>query len=94
MADTLFVLHRMISVRRDFDRAAVSTTKGAAYPTRFGEAKDSRAEFVVREASDDEAKEAARAQLADIDRRIEHLQREAKIAARVVQLRKQQRGDG
>jgi hypothetical protein len=55
----------------------MAENKGAAYRNRFGEGKDSRAEFVVREASDNEANAAEKTRLTDTDRRIDQLRQRA-----------------
>ncbi len=92
MADVAFVLHRAVVVS---DRAAVPTTKGAAYRTRdFGDALDSRAAFGVREATDDEAMEARQKLEADVTERVERLKMEAAIRRRMEELRREgYRGD-
>lgn len=85
MADdkvTVFILHRAMTVS-----GAVTTTKGAGRPDQPYLFKDSRAEFVVRDASDDEAKSSARQLRDDVDRRVEELQLKAAVDRRVEELR-------
>jgi hypothetical protein len=95
MADdrVAFVLHRAVVVS---DRAAVPTTKGAAYRVGdFGDALDSRANFGVREATDDEAMEAKQKLEADVTERVEQLRHEAAVRRRVEELRREgYRGEG
>lgn len=84
MADdtVVFALHRAVVVRD-----AGPATKGYRYRTRMGDAMDSPTAFMVRHASDDEAKESAQKLKDEVAARVEHLQMEAKIAARVAELR-------
>jgi hypothetical protein len=82
-----FVMHKAVRVS---DRAAVPTTKGAAYRTRdFGDALDSRAAFGVREATDDEAMEAKQKLEADVTERVEQLRHEAAVKHRMEELRRE-----
>lgn len=84
---TVYALHRAIVVR-DSDRATVTTTKGiAGWAPDFGETMNAPAEFVVREASDDESKSSAQRLKDEVDARVEHLTMEAAIKARMAELR-------
>jgi hypothetical protein len=90
MADdkvTVFVLHRAMTVS-----AAVTTTKGTGRSNAEYRHQDAAVPFSVREGDEFEVRENAQKLKADVEARVEHLQMEAKIAARVVQLRRQQAG--
>jgi hypothetical protein len=85
----IFVMHKAVVVR-DSDRPA---TKG--YQTRMGDAMDSRADFVVREADEREAEANAQKLKDAVDRRVEELQMKAAVERRVAELRQQaRRGKG
>jgi hypothetical protein len=101
MADdrVVFVLHRAMTVSRDFDR------KGRGYRTGMGDALDSPSVFNVREADEREAAESEQKQKdavdsaverlkmkAAVERRVAELRHEAAVERRVEELRRQQQG--
>lgn len=86
MPDEIFLMHRRVTVSRDSDRAG---TKGVRYQTGMGSAMDARIPFNVREADEQEAKEAEQKLKADINEAIERLEKEAAIKARMAELRRE-----
>jgi hypothetical protein len=96
MADeVVYVMHRRAVVRRDSDRAAVST-KGVAYRVGdFGEAMDAPVAYEFREADEAEARDNEQKLKKDVDARIDELLFKAAVARRVEELRREgYRGKG
>jgi hypothetical protein len=88
MADdrVVFVLHRMITVSRDSDRAAA---KGAGRPDAPYVFKDATVQFNVREADEVEARVEQLRLKAAVDERVEELRLKAAVDRRVAELRQQ-----
>jgi hypothetical protein len=84
MADEVYLMHRRVV------RHGSPSTKGiAGWAPDFGETLNSPTGFVVRDASDDEAKSSAQKLNDDVDRRVQELRRESAIKARMEELRRE-----
>jgi len=91
MADEIvFTMHKAVVVKRDSPPVSSRVrTRPRFHPIRDYDQIDSTSEFVVREATDDEAMEAKQKLEADVTERVKQLRHEAAVKHRMEELRRE-----